>query len=169
MEWVKSNFCERYWTRYGNTDNQISGKSNIARQREYRNGINWILTSWFNRYVLHWMCGTQYGFPDPRCLLLIEVMSAHFQTRRVTHLTCIIARVEWIFGERIFVQSLGWDLGHQETFQNGPENRIHIWEVNLMVWKSSGHFRYCIEKLLEGTREGLTWLGGTTWAHAGPM
>jgi hypothetical protein len=59
-------------------------------------------------------------------------MSAYSRTRRITHLTCINARIEWIIGYWVFVRSLGWDTGHHERFRNGPENKIHIMESSFL-------------------------------------
>jgi hypothetical protein len=95
-------------------------------------------------------------------------MSAHFRTCRVTHLTCISPKVEWIFGEQAF-GSLGWDPGHHKRSRNGPENNIHIQKVIFRVLEKFQTFWYYTRKLLEGYGVGPTcWVGtyGPMVAHA---
>src|SRR3954470_15717766 len=70
-------------------------------------------------------------------------MSAYSRTRRVTHLTYLDARIDWIIGLRIFVRSLGWDPGYQERFRNGPENKIHIRQCSFWSSELFRVNRYC--------------------------
>jgi hypothetical protein len=114
------------------------------------------LTSWFIWYDYHKMCGSPYRFPYPYWLL-IEIMWAHFRTRRVTHITCISVRVKWIIGKRVFVWSIRWDLGHHERFSNGLENEIHIRKV---LFRVSEKFQTFSVLNRDDSRV------GTTWAHA---
>ena len=72
----------------------------------------------------------------------VSTMSAQFTNRRVTHLRfdVVLSRYGIWNGVRMFVRSLGWDLGHHEEVRTGPENKIHIWEVKFQVWGQSGVF-----------------------------
>jgi hypothetical protein len=81
--------------------------------------------------------------------LTLVIMSAYSRTRRVTHLTCIDARIEWIIGYWVFFRSLGWNPRHHERFRNGPKNKIHIMESSFWVsekfWTFSVEYRNVLE------------------------
>jgi hypothetical protein len=89
-----------------------------------------------------------------RCWLLIVIMSAYSWTHRVTHLTCISTRVEWIIGKWVFVWSPGWDPGHHERFRNGLENKIHIIESCFRVPEKFCYFTNIVSDILEGSGVG---------------
>ena len=61
-----------------------------------------------------------------------------------------------------FVRSLGRDPGHHEEVQNGPENKIHIREVDFWVSEKFGIFPVVDWKVLEG-------FGGTTCGPTTPI
>ena len=59
------------------------------------------------------------------------------------------------------------DPGHHEEVRNGPENKIHIREVDFQVSEKFGIFPVETEKVLEssgGSHQWATDLGGPTWA-----
>jgi hypothetical protein len=57
------------------------------------------------------------------------------------------------------VRSLGWDLGHHEEIQNGPENKIHIRKVIFRGSEKFGNF------LVEDWRVSRMFRRGHRWSH----
>ena len=55
-----------------------------------------------------------------------------------------------------FVRSLGWDPGHHERFQNGPENKIHIKESSFGISEWFRSLSVLYRKVLEGSGVGPT-------------
>jgi hypothetical protein len=107
--------------------------------RDEGNNYTWLIESWHrgsSNMIIVKCVRVNMDFQIP----LLIIGSDHiciFANRRVTHLSCINARVEWIIGKWVFVQSLGWDPRRHERFRNVPENKIHIMES-----KGSRKFRY---------------------------
>jgi hypothetical protein len=84
-------------------------------------------------------------------------MFAYSRTHRVTHLTCLDARIEWIIGYWVFVRSLGWDRGHHERFRNGRKNKIHIKESSFWIPEKFQSLSVLYRKVLEGSGVGPLW------------
>ena len=74
---------------------------------------------------------------------------------------CRVSRYGMIWRPK-FVRSLGWDPGHHEKVRNGPENKIHIREINFQVSEKFGNFPVETEKVLEGSGRGGPTYGPST-------
>ena len=121
---------------------RVDGRA-VASLREVRDGLEW------PRHVRS--LGTVKAYYDRRAPEYddwwrgidrrgVSIMTADSRTRRVTHLTLNVARVElgYLCGKtEIMFRSPGWDPGRHEEVRNGPENKIHIWKVKIRV---SGKF-----------------------------
>ena len=62
-----------------------------------------------------------------------------------------------------FVWSLGWDPGHHEELQNGPEVKFDIWKV---IFRVSGKVREFFPVFVSEDSEGF-W-GSTEWGPTCP-